>query len=149
MAEREPRYEVGPVPERAGGTSRGSAPGSSVAYGGVEGAGRPTAGWARPEAGLHVRALRAHLGETQSAFADRLGTNQQTVSEWERGARRPRRMAQRLLHLVAEQAAFYRTDANIFPVDAAPQLDPAATGPERDAASDGAERDAASEAGAG
>lgn len=57
--------------------------------------------------GRGVRRLRRHLGETQAAFADRLGTNQQTVSEWERGARRPRRMARRLLHLVAEQAGYY------------------------------------------
>jgi transcriptional regulator with XRE-family HTH domain len=68
-------------------------------------------GWAAETAGRRVRALRRHFGDTQAAFADRLGTNQQTVSEWERGARRPRRMAQRLLHLVAEQAAFYRTAA--------------------------------------
>ncbi|MYD66550.1 MAG: helix-turn-helix domain-containing protein [Chloroflexi bacterium] len=57
--------------------------------------------------GRRVRRLRRHLGETQTAFADRLGTNQQTVSEWETGARQPRRMAQRLLHLVAEQAGYY------------------------------------------
>ena len=59
------------------------------------------------EGGRGVRRLRRHLGETQAAFADRLGTNQQTVSEWERGARSPRRMARRLLHLVAEQAGYY------------------------------------------
>ena len=57
--------------------------------------------------GRRVRRLRRHLGETQAAFADRLGTNQQTVSEWERGARQPRRMARQLLHLVAEQAGYY------------------------------------------
>jgi len=134
MAERKPRYEFGPAPERAEGTPRGSASGGAATYGDIEGAGRSAPGWARPEAGLYVRALRAHVGETQSAFADRLGTNQQTVSEWERGARRPRRMAQHLLHLVAEQAAFYRTDADIFSVDVAPQSDPAANGSERDAA---------------
>lgn len=55
-----------------------------------------------------VRALRRHLGETQRQFADRIGTNQQTVSEWERRARQPRRMARRLLQLVAEQAGYYR-----------------------------------------
>lgn len=54
-----------------------------------------------------VRGLRRRLGETQREFADRLGTTQQTVSEWERRARRPRRMARRLLRLVAEQAASY------------------------------------------
>ena len=61
----------------------------------------------RPWDGARVRALRRHVGETQSEFADRIGTNQQTVSGWEREARRPRRMARRLLYLVAEQAAFY------------------------------------------
>ena len=95
----------------------GRAPGRAAAHGRAEqagrpAAGRPEAGWGAAEAGGRVRALRGYLGETQAAFADRLGTNQQTVSEWERGARRPRRMAQRLLQLVAEQAAFYRTDAD-------------------------------------
>ena len=75
-----------------------------------EQAGEYAAGQPRGEewaSGRRVRRLRRHLGETQTAFADRLGTNQQTVSEWERGARRPRRMARRLLHLVAEQAGYY------------------------------------------
>ncbi len=73
----------------------------------AEESGRYLAGDAEWESGRGVRRLRRHLGETQAAFADRLGTNQQTVSEWERGARRPRRMARRLLHLVAEQAGYY------------------------------------------
>ncbi|MEZ4502477.1 MAG: helix-turn-helix domain-containing protein [Dehalococcoidia bacterium] len=54
-----------------------------------------------------VRSLRAHLGETQAELAERLGTRQQTVSEWETGASRPRRMSGRLLHLVAEESGFY------------------------------------------
>ncbi len=62
-----------------------------------------------------VRALRRHLGETQRQFADRIGTNQQTVSEWERRARQPRRMARRLLQLVAEQAGFYRVGGEAGP----------------------------------
>lgn len=76
------------------------------------------AGWA---SGRRVRRLRRHLGETQSAFADRLGTNQQTVSEWETGARQPRRMAQRLLHLVAEQAGYY--DASDIDAPDGPEAD--------------------------
>ena len=87
--------------------------------------GEPRRWDALPWEGARVRALRGHLGETQAAFADRLGTNQQTVSEWERGARRPRRMARRLLHLVAEQAAYYTVDA---PADAPPETDPPADG---------------------
>jgi DNA-binding transcriptional regulator YiaG len=58
-----------------------------------------------------VRRLRGHLGATQSEFAERLGTRQQTVSEWETGASRPRAMARRLLHLVAEERGFYSTEA--------------------------------------
>ena len=59
------------------------------------------------EEAARVRALRLRLGETQAEFAARLGTTQQTVSEWERGVRRPRRMALRLLALVAEQSGVY------------------------------------------
>lgn len=58
-----------------------------------------------------VRRLRTHLGETQAGLADRLGTRQQTVSEWETGASTPRRMSRRLLHLVAEASGFYAVDA--------------------------------------
>lgn len=54
-----------------------------------------------------VRALRAALGDTQEGFATRLGTRQQTVSEWERGASRPRRMARRLLGMLAEEHGVY------------------------------------------
>ena len=65
------------------------------------------ASWGDSDGAGRVRALREHFGETQAQFAERLGTNQQTISEWERGLRRPRRMARRLLQLVAEQGAFY------------------------------------------
>lgn len=57
--------------------------------------------------GDHVRRLRGYLGDTQSEFAERLGTRQQTVSEWETGASRPRRMSRRLLHLLAEERGYY------------------------------------------
>ena len=33
----------------------------------------------------HIKALRKHLGLTQQEMADRLGTRQQTISEWELG----------------------------------------------------------------
>ncbi|MEI6665180.1 MAG: helix-turn-helix domain-containing protein [Chloroflexota bacterium] len=62
-----------------------------------------------------VLALRARLGESQQAFAERVGTRQQTISEWERGASRPARMAQRLLTLIAEQAPPY--EAHSTPPD--------------------------------
>ncbi|MDA1010016.1 MAG: helix-turn-helix domain-containing protein [Chloroflexi bacterium] len=54
-----------------------------------------------------VRALRDRLGITQAELAERVGTRQQTVSEWETGASRPRRMSQRLLSIVAEESASY------------------------------------------
>lgn len=54
-----------------------------------------------------VRALRDWLDDSQTELADRLGTRQQTVSEWETGSSQPRRMSRRLLHLVAEESGFY------------------------------------------
>jgi len=67
-----------------------------------------------------VRRLRTHLAETQAELADRLGTRQQTVSEWETGASAPRRMSRRLLHLVAEASGFYAVDA-VRETDAPPE----------------------------
>jgi DNA-binding XRE family transcriptional regulator len=71
-----------------------------------------------------VRRLRAHLALTQGELARRLGTRQQTVSEWETGARAPQRMSRRLLHLVAEDAGWY--DAA---TEAEAQGPPAGSGP--------------------
>jgi DNA-binding transcriptional regulator YiaG len=53
-----------------------------------------------------VRALRTHLGLTQDAMAQELGTRQQTISEWETGLYRPRGLSERLLGMVAERAGF-------------------------------------------
>lgn len=58
-----------------------------------------------------VRELRTALGLTQSEFAERVGTRQQTISEWETGASTPRRMSQRLLRLVAEESGRYDAGA--------------------------------------
>lgn len=57
--------------------------------------------------GAAVRRLRDHLRATQAELAERLGTRQQTVSEWETGVSTPRRMSRRLLRLVAEESGFY------------------------------------------
>ena len=43
---------------------------------------------------------------SQNAFADELGTRQQTVSEWETGRYRPRGTSVRLLSIIAERAGF-------------------------------------------
>ncbi|MEX2446670.1 MAG: helix-turn-helix domain-containing protein, partial [Dehalococcoidia bacterium] len=59
-----------------------------------------------------VRQLRGHLRLSQAGLAERLGTRQQTVSEWETGARAPRRMSRRLLHMLAESEGFYTTAAD-------------------------------------
>lgn len=70
-----------------------------------------------------VRALRQHLGLTQQAMAQELGTRQQTISEWERDAYRPRGASATLLSIVAERANFeYRTNSQTT----APPGEPAA-----------------------
>lgn len=53
-----------------------------------------------------IRRLREHIGLTQAQLAEELNTRQQTISEWERGAYRPRGPSARLLTRVAEDAAF-------------------------------------------
>ncbi len=54
----------------------------------------------------YIRALRHHLGLTQRELADRLGTRQQTISEWELGLYKPRGASSTLLSIVAERAKF-------------------------------------------
>ncbi|MGE3858212.1 MAG: helix-turn-helix transcriptional regulator [Dehalococcoidia bacterium] len=54
-----------------------------------------------------VQRLRAGLGLSQAELAARVGTRQQTISEWETGARTPRRMSRRLLRMVAEASGLY------------------------------------------
>jgi DNA-binding transcriptional regulator YiaG len=53
-----------------------------------------------------ILALRMHLGLTQREMSDRLGTRQQTISEWETGMYRPRGASATLLTMIAEQAEF-------------------------------------------
>ncbi len=51
------------------------------------------------------------MGLTQREMADRLGTRQQTISEWELGLYKPRGASSTLLSIVAEQASFeYKAD---------------------------------------
>jgi len=59
-------------------------------------------GWDRKQ----VHALRRHLGLTQREMADRLGTRQQTISEWEIGQYKPRGASSTLLSIIAERAKF-------------------------------------------
>jgi DNA-binding transcriptional regulator YiaG len=53
-----------------------------------------------------VRGLRRHLALTQDQLAGELGVRQQTVSEWETGAYRPRGASSRLLSIIADRADF-------------------------------------------
>jgi DNA-binding transcriptional regulator YiaG len=53
-----------------------------------------------------IQALRRHLGLTQQELSDRLGTRQQTISEWETGMYQPRGASATLLSMVAEKARF-------------------------------------------
>ena len=58
-----------------------------------------------------VKALRKHLKLTQSEMAGKLGTRQQTVSEWEVGQYQPRGMSARLLSVIADRSKFkYNTE---------------------------------------
>ncbi len=54
----------------------------------------------------YIRALRRHLGLTQRELANRLGTRQQTISEWEKGMYKPRGTSATLLSIIAERAKF-------------------------------------------
>jgi len=56
--------------------------------------------------GESIQALRRHLGLTQNELSTRLGTRQQTISEWETGMYRPRGASATLLSIIAEQARF-------------------------------------------
>ena len=53
-----------------------------------------------------IRALRQHLGLTQTELAEELGTRQQTISEWETGMYQPRGASATLLSIVAERSGF-------------------------------------------
>ena len=53
-----------------------------------------------------IRALRRHLGLSQSALARELGIRQQTVSEWETGMYRPRGASVTILTLLAVSSSF-------------------------------------------
>ncbi len=53
-----------------------------------------------------IRALRRHLELTQIEMAERLGTRQQTISEWEVGMYQPRGASATLLSIIAERAKF-------------------------------------------
>ncbi len=46
------------------------------------------------------------MGLTQRGLADRLGTRQQTISEWETGMYKPRGTSATLLSIIAEQAKY-------------------------------------------
>ena len=58
-----------------------------------------------------ILALRKHLELTQAEFADKLGTRQQTISEWETGLHTPHRSTQKTLSMVAERASFHYEDS--------------------------------------
>ena len=53
-----------------------------------------------------VRGLRRHLALTQDQLAEELGVRQQTISEWETGAYKPRGASTRLLTIIADRADF-------------------------------------------
>jgi len=63
--------------------------------------------------GKRIRSLRHHLGMTQHTLADKLGTRQQTISEWETEMYKPRGASATLLSIIAERANFeYKASRN-------------------------------------
>jgi DNA-binding transcriptional regulator YiaG len=59
-----------------------------------------------------IQALRRYLGLTQRELSEKLGTRQQTISEWETGMYRPRGASATLLSFIAEKARFqYRAES--------------------------------------
>jgi DNA-binding transcriptional regulator YiaG len=60
----------------------------------------------QPWDSARVQALRRYLGLTQRELSEKLGTRQQTISEWETGMYRPRGTSATLLSYIAEQARF-------------------------------------------
>jgi DNA-binding transcriptional regulator YiaG len=67
---------------------------------------KKAAGSKKPWDSRSVQALRQHLGLTQSGLSEKLGTRQQTISEWETGMYQPRGASAKLLSIIAEQAKF-------------------------------------------
>lgn len=60
-----------------------------------------------------IQALRSHLGLTQQEMAGKMGTRQQTISEWETGMYCPRGASATLLYLLADNAGFkYQAEAD-------------------------------------
>jgi len=55
---------------------------------------------------MRIQALRQYLSLTQRELAERLGTRQQTISEWETGMYQPRGASATLLSIIAEQSKF-------------------------------------------
>lgn len=51
-----------------------------------------------------IKALRRQLKLSQASMAERLGTRQQTVSEWETGQYLPRGASVAMLNILAERA---------------------------------------------
>jgi len=66
---------------------------------------KPTKKKNRWDAGS-IQALRQHLRLTQTELSEKLGTRQQTISEWETGIYQPRGASAKLLSIVAEEAKF-------------------------------------------
>ena len=62
--------------------------------------------------GSSIKALRLHMGLTQTEFASQLGVRQQTISEWENGVYGPTRSTSKHLELVAEKAKFTYGEPN-------------------------------------
>lgn len=59
-----------------------------------------------------IKALRSHMGLTQTEFALRVGVRQATVSDWEKGIHEPSRAISKHLSSIAEQERFQNEKDN-------------------------------------
>jgi DNA-binding transcriptional regulator YiaG len=63
--------------------------------------------------GEQIKALRDFAGWSQQQLADKMGTRQQTISEWETGMYTPRRSTTKHLQLIAREIGYpYVVDAD-------------------------------------
>lgn len=70
---------------------------------------RKSRGWT----GEQIKSLREFAGWSQQELANRLQVRQQTISDWEVGHHKARRVMSRLLQMIAEEVGFpYQIDSN-------------------------------------
>jgi superfamily II DNA or RNA helicase/DNA-binding XRE family transcriptional regulator len=72
---------------------------------------------------VQIKRLRARLGLTQAALAERLGVSFPTINRWEKGKTRPSQLAwSRILKLAGEEEAHQASEPEALPYSAEPPV---------------------------